>query len=76
MTTTKIDYYDIVRKNIRKYRKEKGYTIKRLAQECEMSLDFLSEIENEKRRKNFSLETLGKIAETLEIDIVKFFEIE
>ncbi len=74
MTTTKIDYYDIVRKNIRKYRKEKGYTIKRLAQECEMSLDFLSEIENEKRRKNFSLETLGKIAETLEIDIVKFFE--
>lgn len=74
MTTTKIDYYDIVRKNIRKYRKEKGYTIKRLAQECEMSLDFLSEIENEKRRKNFSLETLGKIAETLEIDITKFFE--
>lgn len=74
MTTTKIDYYDIVRKNIRKYRKEKGYTIKRLAQECEMSLDFLSEIENEKRRKNFSLETLGKIAETLEIDIAKFFE--
>ena len=32
-------YYDIVRKNIRKYRKEKGFTQQRLADEADMSID-------------------------------------
>ena len=65
-------YYDIVRKNIRKYRKEKGYTLQKLAEEAEMSMDYLAEIESEKRKKSFSLAILGRIAEVLDIDIVKF----
>lgn len=67
-------YYDIVRKNIRKYRKEKGYTLQKLAEEAEMSMDYLAEIESEKRKKSFSLAILGRIAEVLDIDIVKFFD--
>ena len=67
-------YYDIVRKNIRKYRKEKGYTQQALADKVPMSLDYLSEIESEKRRKTFSIEMLGRIADTLEIDIEYFFK--
>ena len=67
-------YYDIVRKNIRKYRREKGYTIQRLAEEADMSVDYLAEIESEKRRKSFSLAILGRIADILNIDISKFFK--
>ena len=67
-------YYDIVRKNIKKFRREKGYTIQRLAEEADMSMDYLAEIESEKRRKSFSLAILGRIADILNIDISKFFK--
>ncbi len=67
-------YYDIVRKNIKKFRKEKGYTLQRLSEEAEMSMDYLAEIESEKRKKSFSLAILGRISEVLEIDITRFFE--
>ena len=66
-------YYDIVRKNIWKYRKEKGFTQQRLADEADMSIDYLAEIESVKRRKTFSLATLGRIADVLEVDIRDFF---
>ena len=67
-------YYDIVRKNIRKYRKEKKYTLQKLSEEAEMSMDYLAEIESEKQRKSFSLEILGRIAEVLEVPITEFFK--
>ena len=66
-------YYDIARKNIRKYRKLKGYTQQSLSEKVDMSMDYLAEIESEKRRKSFSFEMLGRIADTLEIDIKEFF---
>lgn len=67
-------YYDIVRKNIKYYRKEKGYTQQKLSEEAQMSMDYLAEIESEKRRKSFSIAILGRIAEVLEVDIEIFFK--
>lgn len=67
-------YYDTVRKNIRKYRKEKGYTQARLAENADISLDYLAEIESDKRKKSFSLAVLGRIADTLKVDIKNFFD--
>ncbi len=66
-------YYDIVRKNIKKYRKQKGYTLQKLSEEAEMSMDYLAEIESLKRRKSFSLAILGRIADVLEVNIKNFF---
>jgi len=66
-------YYDIVRKNIKKYRKEKGHTIQSLSEAADMSIDYLAEIESEKRKKSFSIAILGRIADALEIDIREFF---
>ena len=60
-------YYNIVRKNIRKYRKEKGFTQQKLSDEADISIDYLAEIESEKRQKSFSLATLGRIADVLEM---------
>ena len=67
-------YYDTVRKNIRKYCKEKGYTQARLAEEADISLDYLAEIESDKRKKSFSLAVLVRIADTLKVDIKNFFD--
>ena len=66
-------YYDIFRLNFKRYRKEKGYTQQKLADEAELSIDYIAEIESLKRRKSFSLATLGRIADTLNVDIKKFF---
>lgn len=77
MTPVKHDddyYYDIVRINIKKYRLEKRYTQQRLADETELSIDYIAEIESLKRRKSFSLATLGRIADILNVDIKKFFD--
>lgn len=77
MTPVKHDddyYYDIVRVNIKKYRLEKRYTQQRLADETELSIDYIAEIESLKRRKSFSLATLGRIADILNVDIKKFFD--
>ncbi len=74
MVRSSINYYNIVRKNIRKFRLNKGYSYKELSTKARMSIDFLKEIESETKNKNFSLDTLGKIAEALEIDIKNFFD--
>ena len=66
-------YYDVVRKNIKKFRKEKGYTQQKLADEVDMSIDYLAEIESDKRKKAFSLAILGRISDVLEVDIKEFF---
>ena len=67
-------YYNIVRQNIRKYRKEKGYTLEKLAEKANMSMDYLAEIESMKRKKSFSLAILGRIADTLDTNIKCFFD--
>ena len=67
-------YYDIARENIRKYRIEKNYTQQRLADETDLSIDFIAEIESLKRRKSFSIATLGRITDVLNIDINLFFK--
>lgn len=69
-------YYNIIRKNIRKYRLEKGFTQEKLAEAADMSLDYLSEIESMKRQKSFSIVILGRIADVLEVDIKEFFNID
>ena len=42
--------YDTIRKNIKKYRKEKGLTSAQLAELVDLSHDFIRQIESEKAR--------------------------
>ena len=53
--------YDFVGKNIRRYRKQKGWTQKQLAEATHYSKQFISNIENNVHQ-TFSLGTLWKIA--------------
>ncbi len=66
-------YYNVIRKNIKKYRKEKHFTQQRLAEEADLSVDYICEIESLKKNKSFSIVTLGRIADVLEVDIKEFF---
>lgn len=67
-------YYKIIRKNIRKFRLEQGLTQQDLADMTEMSREYICDIENESRNKHLTISVLGRIAESLKIDIANFFD--
>ncbi|MBE7725927.1 MAG: helix-turn-helix transcriptional regulator [Enterocloster citroniae] len=66
--------YDTIRRNIKKYRKEKGLTSAQLAEMVELSHDFIRQIESEKVGYNFSVETFYKISVALEVSLDKLVE--
>lgn len=67
-------YYDIVRKNIRKYRKLANLTQQELADMVDVSMHYISQIESAKPNKYFTLILIGRIADVLNVDISVFFE--
>lgn len=68
------DIYNTIRRNIKKYRKEKGLTSAQLAEMVDLSHDFIRQIESEKTRYNFSVETFYKISVALGIGMDKLIE--
>lgn len=66
--------YDTIRRNIKKYRREKGLTSAQLAESVGLSHDFIRQIESEKTRYNFSVETFYKIALALGVGMDKLAE--
>ena len=68
------DIYGTIRKNIRKYRKEKKITSAQLAEAVELSHDFIRQIQSDKVAYNFSVDTLYRISVVLNVsldDLVK-----
>lgn len=59
--------YDTIRENIRKYRKEKGITSAQLTEMTRFSHDFIRQIQGDKTRSNFSVETFYKISVALDV---------
>ena len=68
------DIYETIRKNIKKYRKEKGITAAKLAEMVDLSHDYIRQIESEKVSANFSLDTFYRIATALNISLDKFIQ--
>lgn len=66
--------YNTIRKNIKKYRKERGLTSAQLAEMVDLSHDFIRQIESEKVSYNFSVETFYKISVALEVSLDKLIE--
>lgn len=66
--------YNTIRKNIKKYRNQKGMTSAKLAELVDLSHEFIRQIESEKIAYNFSVETLYKISVALDVkldDLIK-----
>ncbi len=70
----KTDIYEILRRNIIYYRKQKNLTQKELADKMDIDYGFLRKVESKKVKKNLSLDNVMKAAEVLEVDLPKFFE--
>lgn len=65
--------YYLVARNLKIQRKLKGLTQSQFAELCNYSDGFIMNIESEKYHQTFSLGTLWKFAEVLNIDIREFF---
>ena len=63
------DIYNTIRKNIKKYRKQKGLTSAQLSEMVDVSHEFIRQIESEKVAYNFSVETLYKISVALDVGL-------
>ena len=68
------DIYNTIRKNIRRYRKERGMTSAQLAEIVDLSHDFIRQIQSEKAVYNFSVETFYKISVALNVSMDKLIE--
>ncbi|NMA51125.1 MAG: helix-turn-helix transcriptional regulator [Mollicutes bacterium] len=64
----------IVRKNIKKYRLMRKYTLQELADLTGLTHGFVRDLECLSIDKTPLLETVGKFAEALEIDIRQLFD--
>lgn len=65
--------YYLVAQNLKKLRKRKGLTQSQFAEKCNYSDGFIMNIESTKYHQTFSLGTLWKFAEVLDIDIRALF---
>lgn len=63
-----------VRKNIRKYRLIRGYTLQELADKADLSHGYVRDLECLSIDKTPTLESIGKFADALEIDIRQLFD--
>lgn len=63
------DIYNTIRKNIRKYRKEKGITSAKLAEMVDLSHDFIRQIQSDKASYNFSVDTFYRISVALDVSL-------
>jgi len=63
------DIYGIIRKNIKRYRKQRKMTAAQLAETVELSHEFIRQIESEKVAYNFSVDTLYRISVALEVGV-------
>ena len=61
--------YYLVAKNLKKQRKIKGLTQSQFAELCNYSDGFIMNIESDKYHQTFSLGTIWKFAQVLNIDI-------
>lgn len=66
--------YNTIRRNIKRYRQEKGLTAAELAEMIGRSHDFMRQIESEKVGYNFSLDTFYRISVALDISMDKLAE--
>lgn len=69
-----VNIYDVIRRNIKKYRQDRHMTQAKLAEKTNLSHDFIRQIESEKVANTFSVQTLYDISQTLEIDVGLLFK--
>ena len=74
MTNSKqYEIYNIIGRNIKKYRIMRGYTQRSLSEALDLSESFIAKLES-RTIQTISIDTLLLISEFLDVDIVRFFD--
>lgn len=73
MTNSKYNIYDVIGKNIKKYRKLNGITQRKLAESLLLSESFIAKLESI-TSQTISIDTLELIANKLDTPITYFFD--
>lgn len=73
MTNSKqFEIYNIIGRNIKKYRILRGYTQRSLSEALNLSESFIAKLES-RTSQTISVDTLLMIAEFFDVDITEFF---
>lgn len=76
MTNSKqYEIYNIIGRNIKKYRIMRGYTQRSLSEALDLSESFIAKLES-RTIQTISIDTLLLISEFLDVDIARFFDKE
>ncbi len=75
MKEKQYDIYNVIGKNIKKYRKKKRITQRELAESLLLSESFIAKLEST-TYQSISIDTLKQIADQLEVPIANFFDEE
>lgn len=74
MTNSKqYEIYNIIGRNIKKYRIMRGYTQRSLSEALDLSESFIAKLES-RTIQTISIDTLLLISEFLDVDIARFFD--
>ncbi len=65
-------YYSLISKNVRRYRKEKKYTQKQLADAIFVTQQYISEIERGNREPRSGI--IASLAEVFEVEVSNLFQ--
>lgn len=72
MSSNNTNIYTVIGKNIKKYRKLKGWTQRQLAESLLLSDSFIAKLESV-THQTISIDTLEQIANKLEAPLIEFF---
>ncbi len=75
MNKYEINIYELIAKNIKKYRNLAGISQAELAERVGVSHEFIRRNESKKGRKSFSVDTLWKVSVALDINPGLLFEL-
>lgn len=74
MTDSKqYEIYNVIDRNIKKYRKLRGHTQRSLSEALDLSESFIAKLES-RTNQTISIDTLLMIAEFLDVEITVFFD--
>ncbi|MGM9850295.1 MAG: helix-turn-helix domain-containing protein [Bacilli bacterium] len=74
MTDSKqYEIYNIIGRNIKKYRKLRGHTQRSLSEALDLSESFIAKLES-RTNQTISIDTLLMISEYLDVEITVFFD--
>ena len=67
-------YFDVIRENIKKYRKEKNLTQQQLADKSNVTMNYIAKLESKKMKRGVTIPVLGRIADSLGVNIKDLLE--